>query len=306
MALGAAAGGAEALMEIIQQKLRERAQAAQEQQFAKKLAEEARQSDQRNVIDQGQLGLGRDRLGLETQKFGEDTRQFDVSAGQRDRTIKLDEQMQPVRIANIGAQTAEIQRKPQAEQQDRDFNTGRDKTRHGYEMQQIGAQGANALKIANVRHPDSGAAAQTAQAQREQNEVEDGIALIQQIRNDKARPIATGPIQGRGFGAVQDIEGYTRVKALHDNLVNKLQLAQAGKLKGQGQISNMEREMLSKAASALQRQLGDDDYLNELAKVETQFQRMRGGGKVSTQGAGNISAAQEYDYVNGKLVPRKQ
>lgn len=113
--------------------------------------------------------------------------------------------------------------------------------------------------------------------QREQNEVEDAIKLIEQIRNDTARPTATGPIQGRGLGMLQDLEGVTRVKALHDNLVNRMSLAQAGKLKGQGQISNMEREMLQKAATALTLKLGDADYLNELAKVEKQFKRMLTG-----------------------------
>lgn len=130
----------------------------------------------------------------------------------------------------------------------------------------------------------AGAATQQAQAQqaqspeqKEQNEVQDSLALIKQIRDDASRATATGPIQGRGLGMLQDLEGVTRVQALHDNLVNKLQLAQAGKLKGQGQISNFERDMLSKAATALQLKLGDDDYLNELAKVEAQFQRMLTG-----------------------------
>jgi hypothetical protein len=134
---------------------------------------------------------------------------------------------------------------------------------------------------ANRRRPvtniNTGAKAAEADAAkvREQNEVQDSIALIQQIRNDPALSASTGPVEGRGAGFLTaGPEGYTRVKALHDNLVNKLQLAQAGKLKGQGQISNMEREMLSKAATALQMKLGDADYLNELAKVETQFQRM--------------------------------
>jgi hypothetical protein len=128
-----------------------------------------------------------------------------------------------------------------------------------------------------VTNINTGAKAAEADAAkvREQNEVQDSIALIQQIRNDPALSASTGPVEGRGAGFLTaGPEGYTRVKALHDNLVNKLQLAQAGKLKGQGQISNMEREMLSKAATALQMKLGDADYLNELAKVETQFQRM--------------------------------
>lgn len=270
--------GADMLQEILKQKFRE--VIAQ-----KELAERARANDLQHSEAQQQIGLGRDRLGLDTQKLGEDTRQFDVSSGQRDRTIQMDEQMQPVRIANTQAQTGELLRRPKAEQEERDYGTTRDKTRHGYEMQQIGAQGANALKIANVRHPDGSGPAAAAQVEKEQNEVQDSLALIQQIRGDKALSTATGPIDARGLGMVRDLEGVTRVKALHDNLVNKMQLAQAGKLKGQGQISNMEREMLKNAATALDLKLGDPDYLNELAKVEQQFQRMLGGPRAAPSGA---------------------
>lgn len=130
----------------------------------------------------------------------------------------------------------------------------------------------------------------------ETNEVTDAIALIGQIRGDKSLPNATGPIDARGVGMARDLEGVTRVKALHDNLVNKMALAQAGKLKGQGPISNFERDMLSKAATALTLKLGDPDYLSELTKVEGQFQRMLGGGS---------NGGQEFDYVPGKgLVPK--
>lgn len=138
--IGAGAGGADALMEVLRQKLLEQQQMQQAAQFTKKLAEEGRQADMRNVVDQGQLGLGKDRLGLDTQKLGEDTRQFDVSAGQRDRGLKMDEAIQPVRIKQMGAQTDEILRRPQSEQADRDFTTGRDKTQHALRMKEIGAR----------------------------------------------------------------------------------------------------------------------------------------------------------------------
>jgi hypothetical protein len=275
--LGAGAAGADMLMQVLQQKLQEQQVRQQQAQFAQKIAEEARQANLRDAIDQGQLGLGRGRLGLDEKKLGEDSRQFDVTAGQRDRTIKLDEEIQPVRIKHVGAQTDEILRKPMAEQQDRDFTMQRDESGRKFTAGENAKNRAHQTGLATIRHPDAAGPAQTAQSQREQNEVEDSLALVKQIREDQARSIATGPIQGRGLGAVQDLEGYTRVKALHDNLVNKMQLAQAGKLKGQGQISNMEREMLKNAATALDRKLGDADYLNELAKVEQQFQRMLTG-----------------------------
>ncbi len=284
MNLGAsfgAGGASEALQEMLKQKFLEQIQ-------RQKLEEDRRQADMVNAIQRGQLGQGDRRLGLDERKLGEDTRQFDVGASQRDRTIKLDETEAPLKLRLLGAQAGDIERKPLAEREQRDFVTGRDKNQHGYQMQEIGAQGQNALRVANVRHPDGPAAGPT---QKEQNEVEDSLALIQQIRSDKSLPHATGPIDARGVGMVRDLEGVTRVKALHDNLVNKMQLAQAGKLKGQGQISNMEREMLKNAATALDLKLGDPDYLNELAKVEQQFQRMRGGGSTPAAPAAQGDAA---------------
>jgi hypothetical protein len=68
------------------------------------------------------------RLGFDEKKLGEDTRQFDAQAPNRD--------------ANAGylrAQTGETLRKPQAEQEARDFTASRDKTQHGYRLGEIGA-----------------------------------------------------------------------------------------------------------------------------------------------------------------------
>lgn len=274
---GAAAGAAGALEDLLKQEFLKQLQ-------NKKLAEDIRQADMQHAIQQRQLGQGDRRIGLDERKLGEDTRQFDVTSGQTDRRLKVDEAYNPVRIANTQAETGEILRKPKAEQENRDFISGRDKTQHGYSMREIGAQGQNALRVANVRHPDASGAAAT---EREQNEVEDSLNLIKQIREDKALPNATGPIQGRGAGVFWGAADYERVKALHDNLVNKLSLAQAGKLKGQGPVSNFERDMLAKAATALTRKLGDPDYLAELGKVEQQFQRMLTGPRVTNAPGGS-------------------
>jgi hypothetical protein len=128
--------------------------------------------------------------------------------------------------------------------------------------------------------PSSGAGAVQADVkqQQEANEVQQTLDLISRLREDKARPIATGPLEGRGLGRLKDNSGYERVKALHDQLVGRLQLAQAGKLKGQGQVSDREREMLMKAATALTRNLADQDYVNELANVETILRGKLGSG----------------------------
>jgi hypothetical protein len=121
--------------------------------------------------------------------------------------------------------------------------------------------------------------------QPQQNEIDDTLALIDQIRKDPSRAAATGPIDSRGLGMVMDTGGVTRVNALHNQLVGKMSLAQAGKLKGQGQISDKERQLLRDAATALTQHLQDPDYLNELDKVEAQFRRMKAGGAAAPTGA---------------------
>lgn len=137
MPSGIGAGfGADMLQDILQRKFRE--VIAQ-----KELAQRAQANEMQHSLGLKQIGLGQDRLGLDTQKFGEDSRQFDVASGQRDRTIRMDEQMQPVRIAHTQAQTGDLLRKPKAEQEEREYTDKRDARLHGYDMREIGARGAN-------------------------------------------------------------------------------------------------------------------------------------------------------------------
>lgn len=108
-----------------------------------------------------------------------------------------------------------------------------------------------------------------------QNEVQDAIDLIDQIDKDPALNASVGPLDAYGLGKVTNLGGVNRFEALHNELVGKLQLAQAGKLKGQGQVSDREREMLRNAATALTRQMSERDYKAELQKIRAQFQRLQ-------------------------------
>jgi hypothetical protein len=267
------------LQEILRRKLMEQAQMAQEQQHAASLAEAARRSNMDN-------SLGNRRV-------DEDARQFDGMA--------------PTRIANVAhsnASTEALNRQPVEAEKARTFTAGESEKGRTFTGGQgdlnrqnavriTGMQGANALKVANVRHPDGTAPAAAAQQEKEQNEVEDTLKIIQQIREHKSLPTATGPIQGRGLGLLQDLGGVTRVRGLHDQLSGRMQLAASGKLKGQGAISNMEREILAKAASSLALKLDDPDYLEELANVEGQFKRMLTGPRSTGAPAAAPAAATE-------------
>jgi len=127
--------------------------------------------------------------------------------------------------------------------------------------------------LAATKQPASTTAtpAQTAQ---QQNEVTDALSLIDQIANDPALDTAVGPIDAY-IGKARDLAGVNRFERLNNELIGKLSLAQAGKLRGQGQISDKERALLRDAATALGRNLSEADYKAELAKIRAQFARMQ-------------------------------
>lgn len=292
-AFGAGAG-ADMLQDVLKRKLLEQQAMAQQAQFAQKLAEDKRQADMTNVVQQGNLSLGGRRV-------DEDVRQFNENA--------------PTRIANVGhlnASTGELQRRPTAEQQAREFTKsqtesqqkfqgGQGDLNRGNALRIAGMNGQNALAVANVRHPDTAGAQQ-------QNEVQDTLALIDQIASDPALSANVGPIDSRGLGFVRDPGGNARFTSLHDQLVGKMSLAQAGKLKGQGQISDKERAMLAAAATALNRGLQDPDYKNELGKVRKQFEQMANPGALPAHGAGGTIRARDpqgnlHEAAAGTTLP---
>lgn len=288
--IGGAAGGAIGLREVIEQKLKEQQVLAQQRQFAQKLAEDQRQANMVDAVQRGNLDLGGRRV-------DEDVRQFDAQA--------------PLRIANVGhlgAETESLNRAPAEAQKQRDFAAGQGEAQRTFTGRQgelnrgnavriAGINGVNAMNVANVRHPDPSG---TTQTQKEQNEVDDALSLIDEIEKDPSLNSSVGPMdQYTGMVTSGDPAGVNRFDAHHKQLVGKMQLAIAGKLKGQGQISDKERAMLQSAATSLTRGLSEADYKAELGRIRGQFQRMRPGGGAS------INAAPEFDYVPGKgLVAR--
>jgi hypothetical protein len=273
MSISAFAGGAsDALQEILKQKFLEIVQRQRQEVAMRGLDQEAQRDAANRELGFGRLGIDKEQLGLQGRKVSLDESQF----GENKRRYEAEAPERAADVAYKGALTGEIIRKPTAEQQDREFTTSRDKTLHGYRLNAIGAEGAEQRRSAAARM--AGDVQPDVKQQQEANEVQQTLDLISRLREDKARPIATGPLEGRGLGRLKDNSGYERVKALHDQLVGRLQLAQAGKLKGQGQVSDREREMLMKAATALTRNLADQDYVNELANVETILRGKLGSG----------------------------
>jgi len=151
---------------------------------------------------------------------------------------------------------------------DNERQAGRDAATEKYQAGMLSA----ALQNANSNSQRANAS--TAPPAANTNEVQDTLDLIDRITSDPALPTGVGPLDSMGFGKVRDLSGVNRFENLHNELVGKMSLAQAGKLKGQGQISDKERQLLRQAATALNRNMSEADYQKELASIKVQFQRM--------------------------------
>lgn len=248
-----AAGGADALEEILKQKFIEMVQ-------RKKLAQDDRSLDMQGSRDATAAKLGFGNLDVSRGNLDMRRKEYDTAtAPQPEKPVIVGGRLV---VPSTGKVVYEPPAAPDAPQRPVSVAPG---------GRLVDPTTGRVLFAAPERAPAGQAAATTAKTeakQAEANEVQQTLDLIQRIREDKARPIATGPVEGRGVGRIRDNSGYERVKALHDQLVGRLQLAQAGKLKGQGQISDREREMLMKAATALTRTLADPDYVTELDNIE--------------------------------------
>lgn len=103
-----------------------------------------------------------------------------------------------------------------------------------------------------------------AEDEEDQESVEVVTDLVDEILARDTDPL-TGRLRlGQIDGLNQDA---VTTKRKVEELLGKLQLAQAGKLKGQGQISNEERKMLANAATALNYNMSDKDFRAELIKI---------------------------------------
>ena len=278
-----AAAGADMLQEILTRKMRE-------QIALRELANREKETDL-----QHSLGLRR-----------ADQTDRQISQGDEEFGFRKNQwtEQAPMRIAGLAHTTAStdaLNRAPAEAEEARQFSAGEAEKGRTFTGEQgnlnrtfQGQEGAlnrgNALAIANVRHPDGSGPAADAKAAAEQNDVQDSLALISEIRNDKALPTATGRLDGMGVGMLRDPDGYTRVAKHHETLVNRMQLAIAGKLKGQGPVSNFERDILRNAATSLDRTLGTPDYQKELDKVEVAFKRLLTGPRASSAPQGNAPA----------------
>lgn len=138
----AAGGMADSLEDIIKQKFLQQIEARR-----------AMEAQQKIALDTRQVGQGDRRLGLDEQQFGEGKRQFDISSGQAGERLKMDQELQPVKLRHMGAQADDLERQPQEALDQRSFAQMMADLTHKHRLGEIGATGANAVRVANIRQP---------------------------------------------------------------------------------------------------------------------------------------------------------
>jgi hypothetical protein len=307
---GAAAGGADALEQILKQKFLEMVQQRELQQRQQTIDQQG-QRDTVNAelgrgdlalkgeLGRGNLQLGGRRVALDESQFGEDNRRYGIE--------------QPIRGRLTIAQAAELERKPQAEQADRDFTVQRDATRNKYELGQIGAQGAEQRRTASLRLAGSQPQAQSSDTYTDER----GARIRQSVAELKNK------ITNWTAGAGSALSGIPATparnfKAELDSLKANIAFGELAEMRAAsktggalGAVSERELALLESTLGALDQGQSPQNLSAQLDRIVGVLDRWQAAksGKLSTAGAPPVQnmndQAQEFDYVPGKgLVPR--
>lgn len=130
--LGLAAGGmGDELQEILKQKFLEGIQRQQLELQRQRLSEDARQADMSNALGNRNAATGEGNLGLGHDRLTQEKTEYEGGAPDREAARALH-----------AAQTADITRRPQAEQEDFTRDMQKIGLQGGQRLQQIGASGA--------------------------------------------------------------------------------------------------------------------------------------------------------------------
>lgn len=123
-------------------------------------------------------------------------------------------------------------------------------------------QGPQAMAVPGYRQPPDSSGSETA---------ESAVTLIDELLAEDAFAPAFGAVQGR----LPTIRSSTAAaEAKIDRLVNLLTLAERGKLKGQGTITDTETQMLARAQTILQnRMISDEEARAELQRLRDMLSR---------------------------------
>lgn len=296
----AAGAGADSLREAIKQARIEQLQRHAMKMAEQKLAEDARQADMRNVVDQGQLDLGGKRLGLDTDRHGLDVRQYDEGAPQRTATLRY-----------TGAQADELVRRPEKEAADRGHDEFMAGLGNKFRLGEIGARGAEDRRTQNARlvaTPKPGAAATGAYAEERSTRILDSV-------NDLEKQVSSWTTGAGSLLAnlpATDARNFdAQLNTLKANIAfgELKEMRDASKTGGAlGQVSDRELTLLSSALGALDSGQSPENFKKQLQQIRDSITRWNQA-KASAGGAAAPTATTpggaEYDYVPGKgLVPK--
>ena len=264
-------GAADGLQQVLQRLFAEAQLQQRAQMEQARLAEDARQADQGFTLGQGQLGqgqqridLGRDELGLSRDKLGFEQDQYAGEAPLRDADV-----------AYKGALTGELVRKPAAEEAERSFTLGRDKTLHGYELGEIGASGAEQRRTLSMRQegtsPQRDAAQDytTERATRTRQSVDELIGKVSNWTTGVGSVLSNIPAtDARNFAA--------ELATLKANIAfgELTEMRNASKTGGAlGQVSNIELQLLESTLGALDAGQSPGNLKAQLAKIRGSLDR---------------------------------
>lgn len=345
---GAAGAAGETLQKIIARRIMEQFQ-------RQRMAEEVRQADMGHEIAHGQLDLGDRRI-------SEDGRQFDVTSGQSQQRIDLDKAEQPVKLRFMGAQSANLERQPQKEADERRHDFELAGLKGGQELQQIAASGKEQERVARIRtaNTGSGTAAwslkdytnpQTNETQTFRvNELtgemlpvqapaglqpggskqtrlsaaqQDDLATMKTVQDMSVQVRELGKqTGGKGVGGLgAGTVGQLRMRHLGQgdpsqeqlrNFVGNIQ-GTIAKLRGGTAFTAQEKAMLDNYTPTINESwpsiTAKLDSLDKFISLKRDNMLQFAGANPSgaAPGGGKTAAgAQEYDWVDGKLVPRGQ
>lgn len=124
-------------------------------------------------------------------------------------------------------------------------------------------------------------------------EVADTINLIDQVMKRPLDPV-TGTMRVQSM--IPGTEGYG-TQRLIQQVKDKLALAARGQLKGQGQISNFEADMLRNAVTALDSGMSKADFMAEMSKVRGLLEQKQGGAQPAMSGGSNVVTAPDGQQI---------
>lgn len=267
------------------------------------------QGDRRMDIDQEQFGQTH---ALDTTKHGENVRQFDAQAPDRE-----------ARTGYLRTQTRHLEEAPMRDTASRVHDETMAKLGHGFRLGEIEAQGNQQARVAGIRTgPAPGAGAGQGYSADKADDVMSAIDdLLGKHGPDGARVGGritgwTAGLVGSGLSNIggtdaADVSADLASVAANVAFGALQEMREASKTGGAlGQVSERELDLLSGVEGSIRQNQSPSNLRKNLEKIYESRQRFlaakRGLAQMQPAHGDNPAggAAMEFDWIDGKLVPR--